>query len=273
MKSQSRTPLNAARRSIRSVAALLIASGLSATCIGAGAAHADDAASILRAMSDYIANQKNVSISYDSDIEIMTPGMQKIQFASSGQLTLHRPDKLRVTRTGGYADVELVYDGANLTVSDRARKVYGQMPAPGTIDQLVDSIRDKSGIEAPGADLLLANSYAALIDGVYDAKHIGRGVIDGHECEHLAFRTPDTDWQIWIEPGATPIPRKYIITTKTVTGAPQYTLRISSWKTSPDTTADAFAFKPSADMKKREIQNLGHIDEIPPGISPSGEKK
>ncbi len=59
-----------------------------------------------------------------------------------------------------------MYDGANFTVSDRARKVYGQMPAPGTIDQLVDSIRDKSGIEAPGADLLLANSYAALIDGV-----------------------------------------------------------------------------------------------------------
>ncbi len=48
-------------------------------------------------MSDYIANQKNVSISYDPDIEIMTPDMQKIQFASSGQLTLHRPDKLRVT--------------------------------------------------------------------------------------------------------------------------------------------------------------------------------
>ena len=164
-------------------------------------------------------------------------------------------------------------DGANFTVSDRARKTYGQMPAPGTIDQLVDRLRDKSGIEAPGADLLLANSYAALMDGVYDAKHIGRGVIDGRECEHLAFRTPDADWQIWIEPGATPIPRKYIITSKAVTGAPQYTLRISNWKTSADTSADAFAFKPGADMKKRELQDLGHIDEIPPGISLSGEKK
>lgn len=271
MKSQSKTSLNAARRSTRSVAALLIASGLSATCIGAGAAHANDAASILRAMSDHIASQQNVSISYDSDIEIMTPDMQKIQFASSGQLALRQPDKLRVTRTGGYADVELVYDGTNLTVSDRAHKVYGQLPAPSTIDQLVDHIRDK-GIEVPGADLLLANSYAALMDGVYDAKHIGRGVIGGHECEHLAFRTRDADWQIWIEAGATPIPRKYIITTKTVTGAPQYTLRINSWKPSPDTSAEAFTFKPSADMKKRELQDLGHIDEIPPGTSPSGDK-
>ena len=28
---------------------------------------------------------------------------------------------------------------------------------------------------------------------------MGRGVIDGIECEHLAFRNPDTDWQLWVE--------------------------------------------------------------------------
>ena len=273
MKSQSRTPLNAARRSIGSIAALVIVSGLSATCIQVEAARADDAATILHAMSDYIASQKNVSISYDSDVEIMTPDMQKIQFASSGQLVIQRPSKFRVTRTGGYADIEFVYDGANFTVSDHAHKVYGQLSAPGTIDQLVQRIRESSDIEAPGADLILADSYAALMDGVYESKHIGRGVIDGHECEHLAFRTPDTDWQIWIETGPTPIPRQYIITTKMVTGSPQYTLRISNWKTSPDTSADAFAFKPSDDMKKRDLHDLGNLDEIPPGNSPSGEKK
>jgi hypothetical protein len=273
LKSQPRPSLNAARRSIRSISALLIMSGLSMTCIQVGAADAADAASILHAMSDYIASQKNISVSYDSDIEIMTPDMQKLQFASSGQLSLHRPDKFHVTRTGGYADVELVFDGANLTVSDRAHKVYGQLPAPGTIDQLVDRIRENATIEAPGADLILANSYAALMDGVYDAKHIGRGVVDGHECEHLAFRTPDADWQIWVEPGPSPIPRKYIITSKTVTGAPQYTLRISSWKTSADSGADAFAFKASGDMKKLDLRELRNIDEIPPATTPSGEKK
>ena len=35
----------------------------------------------------------------------------KSNFASSGQIKLNRPDKLRIRRTGGYADVELVYDG------------------------------------------------------------------------------------------------------------------------------------------------------------------
>jgi hypothetical protein len=61
---------------------------------------------------------------------------------------------------------------------------------------------------------------------VIDAKDSGRGTIDGVEREHLAFRNADTDWQIWIELGARPIPRKYVITNKAVAGAPQYTLRI-----------------------------------------------
>ena len=64
-----------------------------------------------------------------------------------------------------------------------------------------------------------------------EAKHIGRGVIDGVECEHLAFRNFDTDWQLWVEVGDKPIPRKMVITSKTMNNAPQYTLRVKSWKT------------------------------------------
>jgi hypothetical protein len=51
-------------------------------------------------------------------------------------------------------------------------------------------------------DLLLTNAYDELMANVLDAKHIGQGVVDGVECEHLAFRGTDTDWQIWIETGA-----------------------------------------------------------------------
>ena len=69
-------------------------------------ARADDPARLLKAMADYTAAQKSISASFDSDIEIITPELQKIQFTSSGQVQLSRPDKLRATRTGGYRDVE-----------------------------------------------------------------------------------------------------------------------------------------------------------------------
>jgi len=231
-----------------------------------------DATKILKAMTDYVASQKVISATYDSDIEVITNNLQKIQFASSGQLLLSRPDKARVSRIGGYVDAELVFDGKTLSVLGKNLNAYAQTDATGSIDQLVARLRDEFGVPIPGADLLLSGAYDEMMKDVLDAKHIGRGVIDGVECDHLAFRNDDVDWQIWIQLGSRPIPRKYVITNKAVTGAPQYTLRIKEWKTDVQVPADAFAFKPPADAKKVDIGALSGIDEVPPGAAP-GEKK
>ena len=92
-------------------------------------------------------------------------------------------------------------------------------------------MRQGHGVALPGADLLLSHSYDHLAADVLEAKHIGRGVIDERECEHLAFRNFDTDWQLWVETGSRPVPRKLVITTKTLNSAPQYTVRIKEWET------------------------------------------
>ena len=231
-----------------------------------------DATKILKAMTDYVASQKVISATYDSDIEVITNNLQKIQFASSGQMLLSRPDKARVSRLGGYVDAELVFDGKTLSVLGKNLNAYAQTDATGSIDQLVARLRDEFGVPIPGADLLLSGAYDEMMKDVLDAKHIGRGVIDGVECDHLAFRNDDVDWQIWIQLGSRPIPRKYVITNKAVTGAPQYTLRIKEWKTDVQVPADAFAFKPPGDAKKGDIMALSGIDEVPPGAAP-GEKK
>lgn len=236
-------------------------------------ARADDPAKILKGMTDYLAGQKSLSAKFDSDIEVITPELQKIQFASSGEMKMNRPDKLRIRRTGGYADVELVYDGKMVSLYGNNAKSYVQADMAGTIDQMISTLQSRSGAGMPGADLLLSNSYDELMVNVLDGMHIGQGVVDGVECEHLAFRGPDTDWQIWIEPGAKPVPRKYVITSKTVAGAPQYTLRLRDWKT--DAIADGdFAFKPPADATKVALDSAVMIefDEIPPG-TPAGAKK
>ena len=66
-----------------------------------------DANAILKAMSDYVTSQKSITAAFNTDIEAVTPELQKIQFASSGEVQLIRPDKLHANRTGGYTDVEL----------------------------------------------------------------------------------------------------------------------------------------------------------------------
>jgi hypothetical protein len=236
-------------------------------------AHADDPAKILKSMTDYLTSQKTMSATFDSDIEIITPELQKIQFASSGEIKMSRPDKLRVRRTGGYADVELVYDGKLISIYGNNAKSYVQAEAPGTIDKMIDALQARSGIGMPGADLLLSNAFDELMATVIEGKHIGQGVVDGVECEHLAFRTPDTDWQIWIEAGAKPVPHKYVITSKTLAGAPQYTLRIKDWKTDA-LNADVFAFVAPAGATKVDLEGaaIAEFDELPPG-TPTGAKK
>lgn len=233
---------------------------------------ANDPDKIVRAMSDYLASVKTMSLTYDADIEVITPAIQKLQFASSGQVLLSRPNKLRATRVGGYANVELVYDGNTLTVFGKNIDAMAQVQAPGSVDQLVHRLRDEFSVAVPGADFLLSGSYDEIMMDVLDVKYIGRGVINGIECDHLAFRNQETDWQLWIEVGSKPIPRKYVITSKNVAAAPQYTLRIKDFQAGVEHAGDAFAFKAPASAKKVEITALSSLDEVPHGIIPGDRK-
>ena len=139
----------------------MLASVLVATLAAAPAraqAQGSDAKSILKAMSDYVSSQKTIELTFDSDIEVITPQLEKIQFTNSGEALLSRPDKLRAHRVGGYADVELFFDGKTATVYGKHINGYAQFDAPGTVDQLIEALRAGHGISLPFADLLLSNS-------------------------------------------------------------------------------------------------------------------
>jgi len=230
-----------------------------------------DARSILKAMSDYVGSQQTIGFTFDSSIEVITPQLEKIQFTNSGSALLSRPDKFRAHRTGGYSDVFLTFDGKTVSVFGNHTNSYAQFDGPANIDQLIEALRDGHGIALPGADLLLSNSYDILVADVIEAKYIGHGVIDGRECAHLAFRNHDTDWQLWVELGVRPAPRKLIITSKTMNSAPQYTVRIKDWMTDVQpAAADAFAFVPPAGAQKLQPDELIELDELPQSATTGG---
>ena len=226
-----------------------------------GNARADDAKDLLKAMSDYMAAQQKFSFGYQSTIEAVTPDFQKLQFVSSGMAIVSRPDKLRMTRKGGFADIEVVFDGTTFSVLGKNHNAYAQTEAKGTIEELAERLAD-AGIEAPGADLLSTDIFDGLMDGVTDAKHIASAVVNGVDCEYLAFRKADIDWQIWIADGDNPIPLRYVITSKHVSQAPQYSLELSDFKTGEEVAVTDFSFQPG-DAKKVDLSELDSIDELP----------
>ena len=107
--------------------------------------------------------------------------------------------------------------------------------------------------------------------GALAVNRVGRGVIDGVECEHLAFRNQDVDWQLWVQVGTKPIPCKYVITSKAVGMAPQYTLVIRDWKTDVPVDQTAFTFKPAEGATKVEPNALASLDELPPSVPAKGQ--
>ena len=218
-----------------------------------------NARALLKGMSDYLAAQQVISMSYDSVFEVVTDEKEKLQLATSGTVDLSRPDKIRTTRQSGFSDTEMVYDGKTLSFLGKGENAYIQTEAPGTIDTLVDQLRDKFHRQLPGADLLLQNVYDALMTDVTDVKDLGSGMINGKECDHLAFRADETDWQIWIAQGEDPYPCRYVITSKGVDQAPQFTMEIREWKAGG--SAANFGFTPPAGAKRMDVNDLEALKE------------
>ena len=268
--------MNTSRKTVRRCVRAMSAMGLSLIVIlGTSAAvRADeaDAKRLLKAMSDYMAAQKALSFEYDATLEVVTIEEQKLALASSGAVTLNRPDKIHATRSGGFADVEMSFDGKTLTLLGRNLNLYAQIDVPGTVDHLVDELRVKHNRPLPAADLLLSNVYDELMRDVVDIKDLGSGVIGGVECDHLAFRAKEVDWQIWIAQGERPYPCRYVITSTFITGGPQYTIQIRNWKTGNEFAATDFSFRNTTNAKKVALENLAGTDEIPDHFT-AGESK
>jgi hypothetical protein len=222
-----------------------------------------DARRIVKSMSDYLASQPNLSAEFDADLDIVTPSLEKIQFSASGSLLLQRPNKVRLIRKGGYSEVELMSDGKTMTIIDLSDSSYAQAASPGSVDAVIDTLRNDYGMDMPGADLLLTNSYRELMDGVIEAKHIGVGVIDGVVCDHVAFRNADTDWQLWVRSGDRPLPCQYVISSKTIAAAPDYRVRFRNWTSGQTPMPTAFNFTPSKGAKMVDFGQLSEIGELP----------
>ena len=245
--------------------AFLIASVTAAVAVNTSAAPTDDAnaRNSVKKMSDYMAAQKAISFDYNTNLEVVTKEGQKLGLASSGSMKLNRPDKLRATRAGGFANVEYVFDGKSLTMLGKNLNAYAQVDYTGTLDQLVDELRDKFHRPVPGADLLMSNMYDQLMPEVTNAKDMGSGVINGVECDHMAFRTKDVDWEIWIAQGSQPHPCRYVVTSPQVNRSPQYTIDIRSWKTGSQVPPDRFALAIPAGARRLKPGELKDFDELP----------
>jgi len=146
--------------------------------------------------------------------EVLTDG-QKIQYAGTVNLLIRRPDRLRAQIESDRQFRMFLYDGKSFTMWGPRVGCYATVPAPATLAELDDRLAERYGIELPLRDLFWWGSVKARTTDITSAIDVGPSQVGGVTCEHYALREDGADWQIWIQNGDYPLPRKLVITTTT----------------------------------------------------------
>jgi hypothetical protein len=204
----------------------------------------------VRRMAKYLTGLKSFSFDANSVDEAVTTDGQKVQFLSSQHVAVERPNKLRSDREGPNTDTVFRYDGREFSLFGKQTGYYAVAPAPRNLDEAIDAARAHFHLDAPGADLLGDRVYANLMDGVTRGRDLGVESIEGTPCRHLAFRGQDVDWQIWIQEGPQPVPRRFAITTRTLPAQPAFEVNVSNWDPAASLPDSFFTFQPPPGSKE-----------------------
>ena len=208
---------------------------------------------ILREMSEYLSSFEELmlhaEISYDS---VVSSG-ETLEFGGISEVAIHRPNRLHVKYRGEQRQSNVVYNGRTFTLHKPDVNLYAQTKMTIDLDGALDRMFEKFGFSVPVADLFYADPYSTLIESVETGYLVGRRVVDGVLCHHLAFSQETIDWQIWIEDGPRPLPRKLLINYKNEPGSPRYTAQLSSWDLQPRLSDSYFQFHPPAGAGEMEF--------------------
>lgn len=184
---------------------------------------------LLRQMGDYLKAAGQFSFHAEITYDDLLPSGQKIQLGASYDTLIRRPDRVYAQFQGETGGKRFWYDGKTITLYDSRHHVYGTEEAPPAIDPMFDHLTKAFGFTPLFSDLVYSDPYAVLTQNVQYGFHAGSTRVEGEPCHHLAFQEKMIDWQIWIEEGTQRLPRKLVITYKTLPGAPQFVAVFSQW--------------------------------------------
>jgi hypothetical protein len=208
---------------------------------------------LVRKMSAWLAETKALTIDAEEIYDEVPAHGPRRQLAGTRHVSMRRPDRLAGDASGDAVNRAFFYDGRTLSLYDKEQNVWASGAVPPTIDGALDFIFDQTGTIVPLADFLYADPYARLMGGVQRGAYLGIHDAAGVPCHHLAFEQANIDWQLWIDAGAQPMPRKLVITYKTEDEVPQYSATITKLTVEPTLPDALFRFTPPAGATPVEV--------------------
>lgn len=214
---------------------------------------------LLRMMGDFLKESEQFTFHAKITFDDLLPTGQKIQYAATNDVAVHRPDRIYAVFKGDRGNKRFWYDGKSITLLNMNENFYATKEIPARkIDDALDYIMEKLGFSPPLSDFASQDPYKILIENVQFGFYVGLHDVEGIACHHLAFVEKYIDWQVWIEDSNQLVPRKLVITYKTLDGSPQYTAIFSDWDLTarlPDSLFNADLLE-SSDFERIEFLKL-----------------
>jgi hypothetical protein len=215
-----------------------------------------DAISALQRMGAFLRDQQAFSVQARATTDDVLPSGQKVQFGGNIDLKVRRPDRLRMDLSGDRRNERMYYDGKTFTVFGDRVGLFATFPAPPTLAELKQVLENRYAIDLPLADLFYWGTDQDGRAAITAATHVGTANVDGFVCDHYAFRQKDVDWELWIEQGGRPLPRKQVITTTSEKSKPQHST-VLNWDLATKYDDQLFTFVPPATAHKIEFETTG----------------
>jgi hypothetical protein len=196
---------------------------------------------ILKAASSKLAAARSMSftavVSYENPSRLGPP----IVYTTRSEVLLQRPDKLRVITPGDGPPSEFYYDGKIMMAYTPAENFVAVADAPPTIDATLKAAYDTAAIYFPFTDVMVADPYADIADGLVLAFYIGQStVVGGVTTDIVAYAHDNVFVQMWI--GADDkLPRMARAVYRNDRAQLRHQLELSNWKLDVTVPADAFA--------------------------------
>lgn len=242
----------------RIAAGLVLALGMCTAAISAQAAQGGPmdsrAVEKLQRMSEVLAKAQTLNLKAESLYDQVEISGVKIKRGVAHEVVLRRPDSLyyRSVRDDGKVR-EGRYDGKSLTIVPEGGGAYARIDAPGGLDTMLDLIQADYQVNVPVVDLLYVDLYGRVDDFLLSGVYLGERTVGGEVLDHLSFETTGADWQLWLERGDRPLPRRVVVTYVNTPGEPEYFTAIDSWELDREAEDSLFHFEPPADWRHIEV--------------------
>jgi hypothetical protein len=195
---------------------------------------------ILKAASAHLAAAKSMAftavVSYEGPSLFGPP----LIYSTKSEVTLRRPNKLKVITLGDGPPSEFYYDGKLMMAFAPTENLVAVADAPPTIDATLAAAYDGAAIYFPFTDVIVADPYKDMAADLTTAFYIGRSqVVGSTTTDMVAFATKDVFAQIWI--GAEDkLPRRLYAVYLNDPARLRHVVELSNWQLDGPVSEDAF---------------------------------